>query len=101
MGVEKFLDATTGHITYEDNRKLLDDPISFPCRVIPHEYGWWINVPEKKLWIEEDPRADRIRDQGYSEGLISMLIFARDNCCRWVNLDCDGEFVEGLKTFDW
>ena len=100
MGIEMYLDASTGHITYEDSLKLLDDPTSLPCRVIPHEFGWWINVPEKKLWIEE-LIADEIREQGYSEGLISMLIFARDNCCCWVNVDSDGDFVEGLKIFDW
>ena len=100
MGIEKFLDASTGHMTYEDSLKLLDDPIAFPCPVIPHDYGWWINVPGVKLWREE-PIADQIREQGYSEDFISMLVFARDNCCWWVNLDCDGEFVEGLKNFDW
>ena len=100
MGIEKFLDASTGHVTYEDSLKLLNYPISLPCRVIPHEYGWWIKVPEKKLW-REDPRADWIREKGYSEGLISMLIFANENDCWWVNLDCDAEFVEGLKSFEW
>jgi hypothetical protein len=100
MGVEKFLDASTGHITYEDSLKLLEDPVSFPCRVIPHVFGWWINVPEMKLWVEE-PMADWIREQGYSEGIISMLIFARDNNCWWVNLDRDGEQIEELEEFEW
>jgi hypothetical protein len=37
MGVEKFLDASTDCITYEDNLKLLDDPEAFPSRVITHD----------------------------------------------------------------
>jgi len=100
MGVEKFMDAGTFHITYEDSLKLLEDSGNFPTRVIPHEFGWWIHVPEEKLWAE-DSIADCMRAQGYSDAIISMLIFARDNDCWWVNLDCDGEFVEGLEVFKW
>ncbi len=39
MGVEKFLDASTGHITYADSQKLLEGPDAFPSRVISHEFG--------------------------------------------------------------
>jgi hypothetical protein len=100
MGVEKFLDVSTGHITHEDSQYLSIGYDNFPARVIPHEYGWWINVPEKKLW-EEESKADCMRKQGYSEGLISVLMFARNNDCWWVNLDCDGEYVDGLEIFEW
>lgn len=44
MGLEKFLEASTAYINYEDSLKLLEDPEAFPTRVIPHEYGWWISV---------------------------------------------------------
>lgn len=99
MGVENFLDASTGHITYKDSIKLLEDPEGFPSRVIPHDYGWWINIHEEKLLDDEIIKP--MREDGYSEGFISLIKKASDHDCWWINLDCDGGYVDGLEIFKW
>ena len=100
MGVEKFLDASTGHITYEDSLKLLDGHEDFPSRVIPHEFGWWINVPYLSEW-GENMIIQKLTEQGYSGGMLNLLKYASENSCWWINLDCDAIDVEGLEVFEW
>jgi len=99
MGVEKFLDASTGHITYEDSNKLLNFPEVFPSRVIVHEYGWLINVMEGNLL--EDEMIKPMRKDGYSESFISLIRKASEHNCWWINLDCDGGYVEDLRSHEW
>jgi hypothetical protein len=99
MGVEKFLDSATNHITYKDSRKLLESPEGFPSRVIEHEFGWWINLVEKKL-IEEE-MIQPMREDGYSKSFIKLIKKASAHHCWWINLDCDGCYVDGLRTFKW
>lgn len=100
MSIEKFLDASTGHITYEDSLKLLDDHEAFPSRVIPHQFGWWINVPDWAEWSELEVVLSLYR-KGYSQGMLNLLKYAAVNGCWWVNLDCDAYAVEGLDVFEW
>lgn len=33
--------------------------------------------------------------------LAAILRYARDQDCRWLNLDADGEIVHSLATFAW
>ena len=96
MGIEKFLDASTGYITYEDSLKLLDDPEAFTTRVIPHEYGWWISTASIEPYNLEQMKQD-----GYSEAFIRLMKMAAKNDCWWINLDADGEDVEGLEQNEW
>jgi len=100
MGVQKYLDASTGHITFEDSQRLCAHHQSLPTRVIVHEYGWWINVPDKKLW-EEELIASQIQSQGYSKDFLALILFAMKRECWWINLDCDGSYIAGLNSFDW
>ena len=100
MGVEKFLDAGTFYITYEDSVKLLDDPVGFPTRVIPHDYGWWINVPRIEC-LEEDGDLQQMKHDGYSDAFIRLMKMAAEHNCWWINLDSDGEDVEGLEQIEW
>lgn len=99
MGVENFLDASTGHITYEDSLKLLEDPKGFPTRVIPHEFGWWIWVfPDENF---KDSMLFFMRERNYSEAFIKLIKMAYVRHCWWINLDCDGDFIDGLEINDW
>lgn len=98
MGVEKFLDASTGYITYADSRKLLEAPEDFPSLVISHEYGWWIHVGGKRDLPE---MFQRMRADGFSEAFIMLIKKASNWGCWWINLDCDGFEVEGLEVIEW
>lgn len=100
MGVEKYLDVSTGHITYKDSQILIAQHRNFPTRVIPHQYGWWINIPEMKIW-EENQVAAKMQTQEYSKDFTNLLLFALENECWWLNLDCDGSYIEELNCFEW
>lgn len=90
MGLEKFLEASTAYINYEDSLKLLEDPEAFPTRVIPHEYGWWISV-YFFMCPEESYRLQEMKQYGYSDAFINLVKFAAK---RWINLECDAEEVD-------
>ena len=100
MKVDFFLDASTGYITYEDSLKLLDAHEAFPTRVIPREYGWWINVNCFELSGEEG-KFQELKEDGYSDAFINLIKLASKNGCWWINLDCAGEEVDGLEQNEW
>jgi hypothetical protein len=102
MSVEKFLDAGTSYITYEDSLKLLADPDNFPTRVITHEYGWIIHVPPWDYLKEEDnDELVQMLDKGYSHAFVILMVYASKRDCWWINLDSDGGDVEGLPQHEW
>jgi hypothetical protein len=80
--------------------KLLAEPEAFPTRVIPHEHGWWINVPSIE-YLEEEDKLLQIKRCGHSDIFINLIRFAAKNRCWWINLDCDGEEVDGLEYNEW
>lgn len=100
MGVQRFLDASTGYITYEDSLALSRGPASFPTRVIPHEYGWWINVPCLEF-LEEEGKFQELKKDGFSDAFICLIKLASKSGCWWINLDCDGGEVDGLEQNKW
>lgn len=97
MAVEKFLDAGTTHILARDSDLLYLDPRLFPARVIPHDYGWWINVPEEKILEEYIPL---MFDAGFSLAFVKLMRQACNLGCWWINLDIDGDVLEDLESFD-
>lgn len=102
MSVQKFLDARTSYITYEDSLKLLANPDNFPTRVISHEYGWIIHVPPwNDLREEDDDVLEQMLVAGYSQAFVTLMVYASKRDCWWINLDCDGEEVEGLLKHEW
>lgn len=107
MAVQKFLDASTRHITQQDNTLLLGlrgdtstlDGSLFPIRVIPHTYGWWVNVTSEPGELDEYIR--ELTAAGMSEAFCTLLRYARERECWWINLDRDAEELDDLPTFDW
>lgn len=99
MAIEKFLDASTGHITAGDKILLEEDFDSFPTRVIPHEFGWWVNVPVKEDYDEEENPFIEMRAQGYSDAFINFINLAADSGCWWINFDADGDRLESFEMF--
>ena len=102
MGLEKFLDASTGYITYEDSEMLMAYADSVPARVIRHNYGWFISIcslsrcPEHRAFVLKT-----MREYGYSQSFIDLLKHAAQNDCWWINLDRDGEDVDELEQNEW
>jgi len=97
MAVQTFLDASTGHITTLDKTLLCGREHKFPTRVIPHDHGWWVNVPDKG---ELQEIIVKVRMQGFSSSFVRLLVAASNRDCLWINLDTDGAIWEDLKIHE-
>lgn len=90
--VMQYLDASTAHLPQHErdglqSGELLDNKTP---RVIPHEYGWWVNVPDE---IDED-------DFERAPALLAVVRFARRHNCNWINFDVDARIVDRLQSYD-
>jgi hypothetical protein len=94
MAVQTFLDASTDHITTFDKTLLCGREHKFPTRVIPHNHGWWVNVPDKKELAEY---LVLMCMAGFSISFVRLLVAASDCDCWWINLDTDGDMSEALE----
>lgn len=90
MDITKVLTISTAHITEETDRKLQDNSELNRMDLSVYEKG------EYGYWIYVDSSRDRI-----PEDLKKCLKFAEQNDCQWLCLDCDGEEVPELPTYDW
>ena len=115
--VFQYADLSTHHIT-QDDQKLLAGGFPLPnpqdsnyidlkttptgFRVIAHEYGWFISVPNLK---DHELTADSFRAavvvSGLSEAFANIIIHAGERGCRWVNFDCDADTEDGMPVFEW
>lgn len=87
--IERSLVLSTAHIS-EATAALLGDHSEaedFNVVVYAVEYGWLV-------W------ADSADFAGAPE-LSALLKLAREQGCKWIRFDQDGEVVEGLPTFEW
>jgi hypothetical protein len=108
MAVHKYLDCSTSHVTKEENALLeaageLEEVGSsalksaLPMRVINHNYGWWVHAYDDDELIKDWD--DKVRE--VAPNLLALLLEARKLGCYWINLDSDGEKLEGFPVFDW
>ena len=58
-------------------------------------------VDQHTEYLEEEAKLHLIKQSGYSDFFIDLIKFADKNSCWWINLDCDGEYVEGLEYNEW
>ena len=95
MDIAKVLTISTAHITEETDRKLQDESeVNNMCISVydKAEDGYWIYIdPYDRLMCHKNIPAD----------LLNCIKLARQNDCRWLCLDCDGEEVPELPTYDW
>lgn len=104
--VYHFLDCSTAHITAGDSGRLEDlcrssrivDDLSFP-RVISHEYGHIIFMPGERESLDDQVLV--LKERGFSPAVGNILNYAFEHGCWLINLDCDGEKIDGLETHDW
>lgn len=97
--IGKFLDANTDTITEGDMEILVvnaEDPsdiaegrsTALRARVIPHTYGWLINVQhDDEESLQEALKS--ITDNGLSDQFQQLFHAAASNACDWINLDRD------------
>jgi hypothetical protein len=105
-GVRTYLDASTAHITQDDDTRLRawaalepeDSKGSAPSRTIGHAYGYFVHVALDETAEEHDSDA---REAGMSDGFFALMKYARQHGCCWINLDRDADQIDGLPTFNW
>lgn len=104
------LDMSTGHVTKEDMDLLGDDAMAEidqdgPGATVPvgvYKYGAILFVlhyhdePE-----EQEQYLKEVRDAGYSEAVVTLIKLAWSLDVDMIRLDRDGEFYDGLPTFEW
>jgi len=98
MSINKYLDASTAHITREDNSLLQQTETSegVPgCYVYPYDCGYFISV------YPDAPSEEEKKESGFSESFFKVLEYARKNGCTVLRLDADGDPIKGLKKHDW
>lgn len=101
MTILKLLDLSTGHLRSEDANKLTKILSSNqPSRVIPHEYGWWVNVVQEDTDTLRDV-TDEFASLGYSKEFVFIYNHAFTHNCAWINFDQDGELLDQFKQFNW
>lgn len=96
MAIYNYLDLSTGHITEREARELdsTGDGLLCGSRVIPHDYGAWVHVPEP------DAEDDAERREAYPN-LQNCIEHARKHGAMWINFDQDGDKEDELPSFEW
>ena len=100
----KSMEACTSHIT-ENDSKLLDMDF-VPLSVYKYEYGWFIHVNEESNYVEplraelEGPEGTYKKDQ-FSEAFMALMRLAKENKCKFLQLDCDGTEYPDLPKYSW
>lgn len=97
--VRKYLDLSTGHLTEFDNGTLRSvDPNADAPLVRPYEYGYWVWVPDRE---DLEVYLTAYTEYGFSSAFCTVLRYARENACDWINFDRDAEPCPDLVTFKW
>jgi len=99
MTVLSYLDITTAHLTAAEmaavsgNFAELDE---LTPRVIVHDYGAWVNVPDLDTAPDgDDAVAERYPNVG------ACLKRARELGCSWINFDRDARHDDVLPIYEW
>lgn len=90
MATYSYQDLSTGHLRRED--LLLAEAGLVFARVVVHEFGAWVVVPE-----EDDDEKRRTA----APSLQACIEFARETGSRWINFDRDGDREPQLPFYDW
>lgn len=93
LDISKMLTLSTAHISEKTSKRLTKDPDdnNLGLCVYPTEYGWFIMINEQTVKDTEH----------LPKELANLIKFANDLGCKVLHLDCDGETVDYLETFDW
>ena len=96
MEISKMLTISTAHISTETAAKLdLTQEVNGDIGIVyfnKGDYGWFIWLSDDDFYYE---------DKKIPSDLLDVMKFAKNNGCSWLCLDCDGEILNCLKTFDW
>ena len=96
MSIHKYLDASTAHITKDDNTLLELNVSEVPgCYVYPYDCGYFISV------YPDAPSEEEKKDSAFSESFFKVQEYARKNGCTVLRLDADGDHIPGMPLHQW
>ncbi len=94
LEIQKYLVASTAHVTQEDMRRL-----RFPSTTVnSHEFPYGETI---YVGTQQEPMWKLTESEGYSNSMQDMLKLALKNHCAYLKLDCDGPIIEGYIVHDW
>ena len=107
--IVKVFEASTGHITKEDDKLLRRDDVGSVCtydikggKIL---YGYLVFTGlENNSSIKEEIATEELeamKADGFSDAFINLLKIARAKGCKFLQLDGDGVSYEDLPTFEW
>lgn len=96
------LDMSTAHLT-DQTLSMMEDGTEFDEVVYypkwndeyHSNYGYFIHVSEELTSYDEESLAE-LKEDGLPEDLLSVILFAGENKCDWINIDVDGEIISEL-----
>lgn len=112
MGFIKCLDCSTAHLAPRDvdilknlATEMEDAEISYSIpRVANHAYGMTLFFGSLEEGTENE-EYEMFRKEcaklGIGDSLEALLKYARANDCYMINLDGDGDVIDGLPTHEW
>lgn len=106
--IVKVLEASTGHITKEDDKLLRrdgqDDLAVYDVKGGKIRYGYLIYTGLDEGSIREEDSSftkASLKAAGFSDALFNLLSLAKKAGCKFLQLDCDGVEYDDLPTFNW
>lgn len=107
--IVKVFEASTCHITEEDDKLLRQDGQSelsvYDIKGGEVQYGYLIytGLDNGTSVDEQNPSftKDSLKTAGFSDALVNLLSLAKKSGCKFLQLDCDGVEYEDLPKFNW
>lgn len=84
--INRVMSISTAHITEKTADLLIKGELE-PAVYPKDKYGWFIFVPKEIVAVPDD--------------LGIVMDFARRHGCSWIDMDCAGNTVPFLPTYEW
>ena len=92
----KVMECSTAHITKHDGKLL--DARDCTMAVQNTDYGWFVYCSGVRSNRE---LRDALEYFGFSRAFINLMVAARNQGCKFLDLDCDGWVYDKFPKFDW
>lgn len=98
METQTILVASTAHAESDHEIAALNSDRG----AVTMDYDYGIMVYTWNHCINDDPD-DSVEKTWckYSKGIQQLMRICFDNGYEWLRLDCDGDIVDGVQTYDW
>lgn len=107
--IQNIFEASTCHITEKDDKliartvKSFDSGLPPYTNIIAYEYreGYFIYTFQVEEGEHLQETYKTLKEEGYSDEFLSLMKVARENGCKFLQLDADGHIHDDLHKFDW